>query len=230
MGNLYADKKWAAFRERVIVLDNGECVACGRSRSDGVVLQVHHTLYVKGRKPWEYDPSDCETLCRGCHAREHGEIRPDTGWEYVGEDDLGDLIGRCELCSTAIRYVHYVQHEHWEQMGVGTDCCGTLTGTREAAEARRRMGRFRRFMSPERWRSDVRGKTTTYKGFEAVVIVGESYCELQINGLTGKLCHDDLPAAQQYLFDFIDQGEARSFFKNRASRNKDAVGRNNMYE
>lgn len=53
MTNLYADEKWAAFRERVIVLDGGECVSCGRSRSGGVVLQVHHKQYVKGRKPWE---------------------------------------------------------------------------------------------------------------------------------------------------------------------------------
>lgn len=56
MANLYASEKWANFRAKVIALDGGECVACGRSVSDGVVLQVHHKLYISGRKPWEYEP------------------------------------------------------------------------------------------------------------------------------------------------------------------------------
>lgn len=215
MTNLYADKKWAAYRERVIALDGGECIDCGRSRLDGVVLQVHHKVYINGRKPWEYDPSDCETLCKGCHAREHGEIRPNTGWEYVGEDDLGDLLGSCELCNTAIRYVHYVQHEHWEQMGVGTDCCDNLTGTEEATQARKRMGRFRRFMSSERWSPDAKGQRTSYKGFKVIVVIGADSCKLQINGVVGQRQHENLATAQQYLFDFIDKGEARDFFKNK---------------
>ncbi|MFG0583988.1 HNH endonuclease [Pseudomonas sp. zjy_9] len=215
MVNLYADKKWAAFRERVIALDGGECVVCNRSRSDGVVLQVHHKRYISGRKPWEYDTFDCETLCRGCHAREHGEIMPDTGWDYVGEDDLGELVGNCELCDTAIRYVHYVQHMHWEQMGVGTDCCDRLTGTKEASEAKLRMGRFKRFMSPERWSLDSGGQKTTYKGFNAVVVVERGVCKLQINGIVGSKQHESLAAAQSYLFDFIDEGEAKDFFQKR---------------
>ncbi len=220
MKNLYADKKWAAFREQVIVLDGGQCVSCGRSRTDGIVLQVHHKKYVKGRKPWEYDSADCETLCRGCHAREHGEIMPDTGWEYVGEDDLGDLLGNCELCDTSIRYIHYVQHEHWEQMGVGTDCCDSLTGTKDATEARRRMGRFRRFMSSERWYPDVRGQSTSYKGFKVVVVMEGNACTLQINGIKGHRQHENLAAAQRYLFDFIDEGDAREYFLSKEAINK----------
>lgn len=217
MTNLYADKKWSAFREKVIVLDGGECVVCSRSRLDGVVLQVHHKRYISGRKPWEYDFFDCETLCRGCHAREHGEIRPDTGWEYVGEDDLGDLIGNCELCDNSIRYVHYVQHEHWEQMGVGTVCCDNLTGTKEATEAKRRMGRFTRFMSPERWTSHTGGQRTKYKGLKFVVVMEKGFCKLQVNGVTGKRQHESLVAAQHSLFEFIDGGEAKEFFDKRKS-------------
>ncbi|MBV5892775.1 hypothetical protein KUT67_00145 [Pseudomonas aeruginosa] len=221
MANLYASEKWANFRAKVIALDGGECVACGRSVSDGVVLQVHHKLYISGRKPWEYEPFDCETLCRGCHAREHGELRPNTGWEYVGEDDLGDLVGSCELCGAAIRYVHYAQHKHWEQMGVGTDCCDSLTGTQEATEARRKMGRFRRFMSSERWHPDARGQRTNYKGFKVVVVMEGNSCTLQINGVKGHRLHENLAAAQRYLFDFIDEGDAREYFQNKAAIKKD---------
>lgn len=215
MANLYANEKWAVFRSKVIALDGGDCVVCGRSTFDGVVLQVHHKFYISGRKPWEYELCDCETLCRGCHAREHGEIRPDTGWEYVGEEDLGDLCGNCELCDTAIRYVHYVQHKHWEQMGVGTNCCDNLTGTKEATEARRLMGRFRRFMSADKWSSDGRSRSTSYKGFKAVVVVEQDFCKLLINGITGGQQHENLAAAQHHLFDFIDKGEAKEFFKKR---------------
>ncbi|WP_147297246.1 HNH endonuclease [Chromobacterium vaccinii] len=151
MANLYGNKLWAEFREKIISLDGGVCITCGRSRADGVVMQVHHKRYITGRKPWEYDTSDCETLCRGCHAREHGEIRPASGWQYFGEDDLEDLIGTCDLCGSTIRFVHHVQHEHWEPMGVGTVCCDNLTGTEEATTARRRLGRLKRFIVSDRW-------------------------------------------------------------------------------
>lgn len=218
MVNLYADKKWGAFRERVIVLDGGICVECGRGRSDGVVLQVHHKQYISGRKPWEYDYADCETLCRGCHAREHGEIRPDTGWEYVGEDDLGDRVGNCELCDTAIRYVHYVQHEHWEQMGVGTDCCDALTGTREATEARRRLGRFRRFLASSKWKADGGSYAIRYRAFELAIVPDRAGCKLIIDGVTGRKAYKTVLDAKEFVFDFIDSGQASEFAERRKLR------------
>ncbi|WP_207882659.1 HNH endonuclease [Pseudomonas sp. 30_B] len=218
MANLYADKKWAVFREQVIELDGGECVSCGRSRADGVVLQVHHKLYVRGRKPWEYDPSDCETLCRGCHAREHGEIRPDTGWEYVGEDDLGDLFGSCELCDTSIRYVHYVQHEHWEQMGVGSDCCDNLTGTQEAAEYRRRLGRRRRFVASSRWKSDGDQHLIKQDGLRIAIVQGQGGYKLVIDEVQGRKEFEHLLHAQEFVFDLIDSGEAADFIQRRKLR------------
>ena len=218
MANLYADRKWALFREQVIELDGGECVSCGRSRLDGVVLQVHHKRYVWGRKPWEYDPVDCETLCRGCHAREHGEIRPNTGWEYVGEDDLGDLLGNCELCDTSIRYVHYVQHEHWEQMGVGTNCCDNLTGTQEATEYRKRLGRLRRFISSSRWSSDGDRHMIKQDGLSvAVVSVPDGY-KLVIADLQGAKNYESLLHAKEFAFDFIDSGQAVKYLEQRRLR------------
>lgn len=211
MANLYAHKFWVAFRERVIALDGGECIECGRSREDGVVLQVHHKHYVSGRKPWEYETSECETLCRGCHAREHGEIRPDTGWEYVGEEDLGDLIGNCELCDNSIRYVHYVQHEHWEQMGVGTHCCDNLTGTREAAEGRRRLGRYRRFISSSKWIAGNGFLKIKHCGFTIAVVSGQQGYKLVIDDVQGRKSFETETDAKNFVFTFIDTGEAAKF-------------------
>lgn len=91
--NPYRSNQWKAFREQIIELDGRVCVRCGRNASAEVILHVHHKHYVAGRKPWEYPYNQCETLCSGCHAAEHGKIRPPFGWEHIGYEDLGDVIG-----------------------------------------------------------------------------------------------------------------------------------------
>lgn len=212
MANLYANEEWAAFREKVIQLDSESCVTCGRTRSDGVVLQVHHKRYICGKKPWEYDPADCETLCKGCHAREHGEIRPSTGWEYVGEDDLEDLIGTCELCGSAIRYVHHVQHQHWEPMGVGTVCCDNLTGTQEATEARRILGRLKRFVCSDKWVVGAEGYSINHKGFNVLASMEAGDYKLVVDGVLGVRRYKTLVEAKESAFNFIDSGKAAVFF------------------
>jgi hypothetical protein len=40
------------------------CAECGDT---GTTLNVHHTHYVKGRKPWEYEAHDLRCLCEPCH-------------------------------------------------------------------------------------------------------------------------------------------------------------------
>lgn len=220
MANLYANKLWSMFREQIIALDGGRCVECGRSRGDDVVLQVHHKRYISTRKPWEYETSDCETLCRGCHARHHGEIRPDTGWKYVGEEDLGDLSGNCELCDNAIRYVHYIQHEHWEQMGVGTHCCDNLTGTREAAEGRRRLGRYRRFMSSTKWSGGSDFLNTKHSGLTVAIAPDQQNYKLIINHVSGRKRFANVLDAQNFAFNFIDSGAATEFSKKQQTDKK----------
>jgi len=223
MINLYAHKLWSIFREQIIALDGGLCVDCGRGE-DEVILQVHHKRYIKGRKPWEYETLDCETLCRGCHAREHGEIQPDSGWEYIGEEDLGDLSGNCELCDNAIRYVHYVIHEHWEQMGVGTHCCDNLTGTKEATEGRRRLGRYRRFMSATKWTGDNNCLKTKHGALTVAVIPDQQSFQLIINQAPGRKRFASMLDAQNFAFTFIDSGEAAQFAQKQKAENKKRRG------
>ncbi len=79
--------KWEQFRREVIELDGGNCVRCGKAREDGAILHVHHKQYIDGREYWDYPIEMMETLCAGCHAKEHGIISPDCGWLLVGDDE-----------------------------------------------------------------------------------------------------------------------------------------------
>lgn len=151
---LYRHPKWREFNHRVFERDGYKCVRCGRSGND-VVLQAHHLQYIPDKKPWEYPLVFLETLCKGCHAKEHGEIPPDSGWSYEGESDLEDLCGECEYCGNEIRYEHLIYHPKWGYMTVGCACCDKLTNTDEASIRRREkmlyLGKLNRFITSKRW-------------------------------------------------------------------------------
>ncbi|WP_127121283.1 hypothetical protein [Chryseotalea sanaruensis] len=86
-------------------------------------------MYKPRLKPWEYPASDCLTLCKGCHSKEHGLVEPDSGWTLVSIDDLGGLDGICERkgCGTEIRYEHITYHPNWGYKSVGSTCVEHLT-------------------------------------------------------------------------------------------------------
>lgn len=126
--NLYTNERWVEFSRRVKLRDGNRCLKCHRS-PPYVVLQVHHELYVPNKQPWEYAISDCSTLCKGCHAREHGLLEPNIGWFLISIDDLGGLTGTCERegCGAAIRYEHLTYHPEWGYKKVGSTCIEHLT-------------------------------------------------------------------------------------------------------
>ncbi len=125
---IYVNEDWHRFSERVKRRDYYKCLQCGRAASD-VTLQVHHDVYVAGKAPWEYVLSDCRTLCKGCHAKEHGLIEPDRGWTLLSIDDLGSPDGVCERkgCGKEIRYEHLTYHPKWGYLVVGSTCIEYLT-------------------------------------------------------------------------------------------------------
>ena len=90
---------------------------------------MHHKIYYPNRLPWEYAYSDCVTLCKGCHAREHNKIEPDSGWTLIEINDLGDLSGTCERqgCGAELRYEHLIYHPNWGYKSVGSSCIEHLT-------------------------------------------------------------------------------------------------------
>ena len=197
-------------------MDGGACVRCGRRRDDGAVLQVHHKEYLKGKAPWEYPFGFFETLCRRCHAEEHGKIRPESGWEYVGEDDLGGLYGNCERCATEIRYVFFVQHPKWEPMAVGTICCDDLTGTKLASDKRKYDDRLKRFLKSNRWSEENGSHSIKQKRIVIQVSPISGGYRLKMNNTDGKETYETWQAAKTRAFDFIESGDADRFFEKSA--------------
>lgn len=217
----YNRRLWFEFRREVIRLDGGACAQCRRGEADGVILQVHHTRYIPDRLPWEYPYDLCQTLCRGCHAREHGKLPPSVGWDYVGDHDLGDLDGTCELCGTSIRYVFFVQHKQWPSMEVGEICCDNLTSTKLASDRmeslRRYTERCKRFAGSKRWKVDPAGTwSIRQKGLSLDIVPITGAYRLRMNGVMGKFSYSDVLAAKMKAFEAIEDGTALAYLKRKS--------------
>jgi hypothetical protein len=124
----YRNSKWYEYTAIIKRRDNNSCLKCGRTEYEAT-LQTHHKIYKIGLEPWEYPYSDCITLCKGCHAREHNLIEPESGWTLISIDDLGGLDGICERkgCGNEIRYEHITYHPKWGYKAVGSTCVEYLT-------------------------------------------------------------------------------------------------------
>lgn len=68
---LLEDKRWKEFRLKVLSERGNKCECCGGTD----VLQIHHTFYIRGKMPWEYDIKDMRVLCKKCHQRIHNIIQ-----------------------------------------------------------------------------------------------------------------------------------------------------------
>lgn len=216
----YRSVEWRNFRAQVIELDGAVCQHCGRGRSDRVVLQVHHTRYQAGLQPWKYPLETCETVCSGCHARLHGEIPPNSGWELLGWDDLGSPDGVCDLCGTEIRYVFMIDHADWHPMEVGEVCCDTLTSTTDATQkmsaVRSLSKRRRRFVDARQWRVDESGGCwRRYLRHDIRVWPNSAGWELMIDRRLGKIRYDSMDAAKVKAFEVITNGAFDRFISRR---------------
>lgn len=227
--NLYRHAEWVKFRNEVIKLHGGRCARCYRSRDEGAILQVHHRNgYAPGRRPWEYGHTECEALCKGCHAQEHGKIMPQCGWELIGSDDLGAVVENCELCGTDIRYVYAITHPNWGSMAVGTDCCDRLTGTTDASEHHERYTKVidmrKRFVGSKRWKPLPNGDLCIrQKGIEVSIrACGEKFIVL-MNDAMGKAEYDTILDAKIRVFDSINSGEAAAYLARRTRREVDRL-------
>ena len=124
----YRNVRWFDFASKIRKRDGEKCTKCGRS--NGVVLQVHHIRYREKCKPWEYPQADCITLCKGCHANEHGVFDyPRHGWILLDiiDNEYTDAICERPKCGTAIRYEHNIYHPIGGHMTVGSQCVEWLT-------------------------------------------------------------------------------------------------------
>lgn len=64
---LLEDKRWKEFRLKVMSERGSRCECCGGTD----ILQIHHTFYISGKMPWEYEINDMRVLCKKCHQRIH---------------------------------------------------------------------------------------------------------------------------------------------------------------
>jgi hypothetical protein len=207
----YRSASWHEFRQEVLRLDGYACTQCGRQRADGVRLHVHHKRYIAGRKPWEYPYDQCDTLCSGCHAAEHGIIPPKFGWAFVGYDDLGDLSGECEYCGTAIRHSFLVEHAKWGAMEVGEVCCDNLTSTQVATgfleSLVRHNQRRKRFVSSTRWVQEYPGvQSIKQKGIYLELVEHDGAYRLRVYGQLGKMVFPSVVEGKAGAFDLIESG------------------------
>ena len=68
---LLEDERWKEFRLKVMSERGNKCECCGGTH----ILQIHHTFYISGKMPWEYDINDMRVLCKKCHQRIHNIIQ-----------------------------------------------------------------------------------------------------------------------------------------------------------
>lgn len=214
--NGYRNNKWIEFRNEVIELDGHVCSHCGRAKSEGAILQVHHNKYSRGLKPWEYPLEQCETVCKACHAGIHGKIKPRTGWEYLAEEDLGDLTGECNHCGSSLRYLFTIFHESWGCLEVGTICCDTLTESESASAyaraQKRREGRAKRFIESSRWKLDNDIFKIKQLGFPIEIHRSENQYMIVMNDIHGKAKYKTSTEAKLKIFQFIESGDAEKYF------------------
>lgn len=210
----YQTGRWQQFRREVIDLDGGRCNRCRRREAE-VVLQVHHKIYIPDRAPWQYDYRDCETLCKGCHAAEHGKIPPKSGWKYLGYEDLGDVSANCELCGSNFRYQFFVYHKDWGNMLVGSLCCNALTGNEIASGLVDQQTKFeerrRRFVRSKRWMTISGREIIRQKGIRIEISLNEGKYAIQLDHYPGQRAFETMQEAKSHVFDILENGKARKF-------------------
>lgn len=64
MKDEYLDPRWQKIRLKIMERDGFACKVCGEKTA---TLHVHHLKYEKGKKIWDVNDDDLETLCEKCH-------------------------------------------------------------------------------------------------------------------------------------------------------------------
>jgi len=63
---LLKDPRWQRKRLEILSAADFTCEDCGDKEK---TLHVHHKIYKRGAKPWEYQDYDLQCLCADCHER-----------------------------------------------------------------------------------------------------------------------------------------------------------------
>lgn len=60
----YQDKRWYELSKRIKARDKNTCQMCGRNDRP---VSVHHKVYRKGTKVWDYSDDELICICDDCH-------------------------------------------------------------------------------------------------------------------------------------------------------------------
>ena len=72
-------------------------------------LNVHHTYYIKGHKPWEYEDEALVALCEDCHKKRHESMATP---QYDDERNLVVNLIPCDRCGGSGYLPQYSHVEH----------------------------------------------------------------------------------------------------------------------
>lgn len=156
---------------------------------------------------------------------------PQYGWEYIGEDDLGDLIGECDACGSQLRYEHEIYHPSWGYLFVGCECADRLTQSTDASlvEKQRvqKSRRFNSFKNSSKWEHHKNGHFLVFKKFKIKIWYNHPFYTVEIGfsyfNKLGRRVLDVIKGkhkkfsnyeeAQYAAFDSIDSGKLQSYIE-----------------
>jgi hypothetical protein len=147
---------------------------------------------------------------------------PHKGWRLVDVEDLGEPEHLCEMCTTtAVRYVHHVEHESHPPLAVGCICAEKLCEDylRPRELEKRLMSRERRRLKwlQRKWRASRGGGC--YLRSDGLVFIVTDRCTASLVrkrywnreamefvpewAQHGKRRHRSMEAAKMALFDYV---------------------------
>ncbi len=217
----YRRTEWKEFRLRILKRDNYICYNCKQRKSERE-LQVHHKQYINGKKIWEYADDDVITLCKKCHAEIHGIIPPSCDWEYVEDDDLGDLSGICEYCGNKIRFEHTIYHHSYGLLRVGCVCADCLTGNNMASERdktyKKILATKERFINSPKWKHVnkkyshyVYNKIVSPKGIAYKILIWENKYSFSIQVVNKELHFNSRDYKPSERYSTLDDAKRKIF-------------------
>lgn len=84
--------KWQKKRLEILKRDDYTCQSCFDDENQ---LHVHHTIYINGKKPYEYDNKTLITFCDSCHSditKLKKELKQLIDTSFVNPDYVSELL------------------------------------------------------------------------------------------------------------------------------------------
>jgi hypothetical protein len=116
--------KWQKMKTRVQIRADYKCEHpdCDYILDENNHLNVHHTYYEKGKKPWEYPIDSLQCLCERHHKEAHGKV-PEAHPPHFWEDEDNSFYaqfhenGEMKKLWSSSRTEKYITEDSWYENG-----------------------------------------------------------------------------------------------------------------